>query len=66
MNYPGLNGFAPGIAVNQTTHDVYVMNKNNQCDVSNPGCAFNETHAHVDVFAPGVGDHDPDGGAGIA
>ena len=52
VNYPGLNGFAPGIAVNQTTHDVYVLNKNNQCDVSNPGCEFSETHQHVDVFAP--------------
>ena len=52
VNYPGLNGYAPGIAVNQTTHDVYVLNKNNQCDVSNPGCEFSETHQHVDVFAP--------------
>ena len=29
-----------------------MLNKNNQCDVSNPGCEFSETHLHVDVFAP--------------
>jgi hypothetical protein len=53
INYPGLNNFARAIAVNQTTHEVYVTNMNNQCDVTNPGCEFSERHAHVDVFAPG-------------
>ena len=54
VNYPGLNNFARWMAVNQTTHEVYVTNLNQQCDVTNPGCPFNETHAHIDVFAPGA------------
>jgi hypothetical protein len=54
VNYPGLNGFAPGIAVNPTSHKVYVTNRNNQCDVTNPACTFAERHRHVDVFAPGA------------
>jgi hypothetical protein len=53
LNYEGLNGFATGIAVNQQTGNVYVMNNNNQCDVSNPGCSFEERHHHADVFAAG-------------
>ncbi|HEX3242411.1 MAG TPA: hypothetical protein VHQ97_04975 [Solirubrobacterales bacterium] len=51
--YEGLNNFARSLAVNQQTHDVYVMNQNQQCDVGNSGCEFSERHPHIDVFAPG-------------
>ena len=36
VEYPGLNGFARAIAVNQTTHRRLVTNQNQQCDVGNP------------------------------